>query len=302
MTKSGIGLWWKAVRPYAYPASIVPALMGSMLAWIDGYDLGFGRAVLVLLGVVAAHTAGNLINDIEDVRRGVDRPGTLGGNGVLLSGEMTEREHRIGAAIALIIAAACGVPLIILGGWPILFLMLFGAIAALGYGFSPLAFKYRALGNPIVFFSFGVGVVLGAYIVQTGSFSWNAVVLSIPIGLLATGILVINNLRDIEDDRAAGILTLEGMLGAKRGGRFYSLLLTITYGVLIAGVIIDLIPIGALAALVTIPLAIPILLRARTSAVVGPSFLVGEPEHAAQLMLAFGVTGMLGMAIQKVLF
>ena len=295
-------LWWKAVRPYAYPASVVPALLGTMLAWIHGYEVNLECAALVLVGVVAAHTGGNLINDVEDVRRGVDRPGTLGGNGLLVSGKMTSRETLVGAAIALFVAAVCGASLIASGGWPIFFLMLFGALAAVGYGFSPFGFKYRALGDPIVFLSFGIGVVLGSYMVQTGTFSWSVVVAAIPMGLLVSGILIINNLRDIEDDRAAGILTFELQLGARRGGRFYSLVLAAAYATVGVAVFCGLLPVGSLAMLATIPLAIALVLRARTAAVVGPSFLVGAPEHAAQLMLAFGVTMMLGMSIQKVLF
>jgi 1,4-dihydroxy-2-naphthoate polyprenyltransferase len=296
-----LGLWWKAVRPYAYPASIMPALLGTALAWMQGYEINFGRAALVFIGVIAAHTGGNLINDVEDVARGVDRPDTLGGNGLLVAGKMTSRETFRGAIVALLIAAACGIALIISGGWPILLLMLMGGLAAVGYGVAPFSFKYRAFGNPIVFLSFGVGIVLGAYMVQAGSFSWSAVVAAIPMGLLVSGILIINNLRDIEDDRVSGILTFEGRLGAKQGGAFYTLVLAGAYVTAIVSVIVGLLPAGALAMLVTIPLALPLALRARTASIVGPSFLKGAPEHAAQLMLAFGVTMTLGMCIQVAL-
>ncbi len=293
--------WFRAVRPYAYPASIMPALLGTVLAWAQGYPFHLDRALLVLVGVIAAHTGGNLINDYEDVRRGVDRPGTQGGNGLLVTGQMTMRETLVGAGVALTIAFACGVPLIIAVGWPIAALMILGALAAFGYGFPPLSLKYRALGDVTVFFTFGIGITLGAYLVQAEAFSWTAIVAAIPLGLFVAAILIMNNLRDIEDDRAAGVTTFEGRLGLRAGAHFFILILSAAYVMTVMAVIGGSLPWGSLAMLGTIPLAIALVLQARAARVVGPSALTGAPEETAKLMFLFGLLLVLGVAVSAVL-
>ncbi|HPM42011.1 MAG TPA: prenyltransferase, partial [bacterium] len=104
-------LWWRAARPYAYPASVVPVLLGAALAFADGISVSLWRLLLTLVGIVAAHAGGNLMNDYFDFRKGVDRPGTLGGSGALVDGLMTPRKVLFGAVISFAAAAAAGLPL-----------------------------------------------------------------------------------------------------------------------------------------------------------------------------------------------
>lgn len=292
--RSTLKLWCRAVRPYAYPASIVPALLGTALAWSEGIKVRLDLALLTLIGVIAAHTAGNLINDYEDFRRGIDRPGTLGGNGLLVSGEMTLSQTLVGAFVALAVALICGVPLIIHAGWPIAALMIAGALAAMGYGFSPFGFKYRALGDFTVFMAFGVGITLGSYMVQSLTFSWKALAISIPYALWVVAILHANNTRDLGDDRDSSFKTLAGHLGDRLARRFYTTILIVAYALPVAFVIAGIAPAGVLLVFLSAPLAVRLV---RMVASYDPAFLSAAVPQTAQFSLPFGLLLTVGLFI-----
>jgi 1,4-dihydroxy-2-naphthoate octaprenyltransferase len=290
-------IWAKAVRAYSFPASIVPIVVGSVYAW---YERGRFDGVVFALALVAGmayHTATNLINDYYDYRQGVDRPGTLGGSGVLVERELPARQVLLAGWAALVVGTAIGLWFVLLYGWPILAIGAAGALGAVFYTTTPGSAKYNALGEPLVFVMMGVGMVVGAYYVQTGALSWNAVWVSLPVAFLVTAILQGNDTRDIVDDRAAGITTLAIALGPTGARAVYSLLLLGAY--LSAAVLpfAGVAPWWVLLVLLTLPLAWRLHATYWTHRDVDGQGLVGTVERTAQLHLAFGLLLASGVAL-----
>jgi 1,4-dihydroxy-2-naphthoate octaprenyltransferase len=215
-------------------------------------------AVALLLQVVA-----NFANDLSDFRRGADTPDRSGPLRVTAAGLATERQLEVAIAITIGLAGLVGLWLAMVGGWFLVALGLLAVVAALAYTGGPWPYGYRGLGEVFVFVFFGLVAVVGTAYLQVlrlePLFWWAAV----PVGALTTGILVVNNLRDIETDRAAGKRTLAVMLGRRGTQVEYELLLAIAF----------LVPLGLVAAgrswlvllpLLAIPLALPLVRVARS--------------------------------------
>ena len=211
------------------PASIVPAIYGGLLALaLRGHagipDFRFdGRTFFItILGCVAIHAGSNLVNDFFDYRSGTDKPENFGRVNVLVRKLMRPVDVSIEAAAAFAIALLCGIYLTVQAGaaqWPLIALIVFGALSAYFYTAPPFAFKNRGFGDVQVMISFALAMIFGAFYVQTKTLSWLPVIDALPIGFLVVDILHINNLRDLVPDRAAGITTLAialGNAGAKR--------------------------------------------------------------------------------------
>ena len=290
-----IRLWWRAVRPFAYPASVVPALLGMVLAWSGGAAIRIDLALAILLGALAAHTGANLMNDYIDFRRGVDRPGTLGGSGVLVEGLLPPRAILVASIIFFAIAFAIALPLCIRVGLPLILLVIAGFVAGAGYVLPPFSLKYRALGDMTVFFAFGMGITLGSYMVLSLEFSWVPVLSAVPIGLLVAAILHANNMRDIADDRAISVKTLAGLLGLGRSRIVYAAIVFGSYVSVIVFSLVGVINQGALAAVVTLPIAWSLVVRVWRAPLPAHDVLDYAVEQTAKLDLFFGLAMMAGI-------
>jgi 1,4-dihydroxy-2-naphthoate octaprenyltransferase len=272
---------WRATRAYSFPASVVPVLLGTVLAARGYGELGGGRFnlttfAIVLLGAVLAHFGANVINDYFDFVKGVDtRPEH--GSGVLTRREMTPGQALVYALLLFAGAALCG--LFLLGQHAVVVVPL--ALVGLGCAvLYPAFLKRYGLGDLLIIVAFGVGLTLGAYGVQAGRIGgrqWLLVAFySIPICMLVDAILHANNLRDANDDRAARVRTLATMLSRQAGQRLQLVLLFGPLLFVLAGVLTRLLPLWSLATL----LATPLLIRAAKT---------GSVEGTAQTHLAFGV-------------
>ena len=288
--------WLTAVRAYSYPASVVPIALGTALAYREAGEVRFGAFVLALIAGILVHTGCNLLNDLYDFRRGVDREDTFGGSGVLVSGALTEDAIARGAWLCLGLAAGLGLTLVGRVGTPLVVLGVFGIAGAVLYTATPVAAKYHALGAPLVFLAMGVGMTVGGYLVQTGG--WNAAIVlaSLPVGFLVTAILHANDTRDLADDRASGIHTLAIALGPHGSRVLFSALLVATYASTAALAAVGVVPLAALASFVTLPIAVGLHRLAFSDAAERSESLRDAPERTAKLHLAFGALYTLGIA------
>jgi 1,4-dihydroxy-2-naphthoate octaprenyltransferase len=297
-----IKLWLRAIRPFAYPASAVPVFVGVTAAWTEGYGFNSLTAFFTLLGVLAAHTGGNLMSDYFDFKKGVDREGKLGGSGVLVGGLLSPRAIFIGSLVSFAIAGVVAHFIMIYAGWKIIWLVLAGLFAGLFYSAPPFGFKYGALGELVIFFSFGVCVTLGAYVVQSGSYSWTPVFYSIPLGLLISAILNINNIRDTQTDLEAGVMTLAGVIGPDRSRFIYAGFIVASYASLVFFAIRGNIIPGAAIAVTTFPVATNLMMKVwRAPRGQGDSIAFLDVK-TAQLSLIFGMSMIFGMVMWKVFF
>jgi len=225
---SALRLWITAARPRTLPAAIAPVLVGTALAGTEGVfrPLAF---VCALIGSVFIQIGTNLSNDYSDARRGADTEDRLGPVRVTAGGLMPPRQVLVGTYVAFGIAVAAGAYLIAIAGWQLLVVGAASILAGVLYTGGPRPYGYEGLGELFVFLFFGVVAVVGSYYVQTENLHWTAFALSVPVGLLVSSILVVNNVRDIETDRRAGKRTLAVRLGRDRARSLFTSMLVLAY-------------------------------------------------------------------------
>jgi 1,4-dihydroxy-2-naphthoate octaprenyltransferase len=219
---------------------------------------GEARALPALAALVAAlliQVGTNFANDADDFDRGADSGARAGPLRAAQAGLLSTTALRAATFAAFAGAALIGLYLIERGGWPIAVLGLLALLAGYAYTGGPLPLGYRGLGDPLVFLFFGVFAVWGTHRVQTPTPSELALAASVPIGLLATALIAVNNLRDIETDRSADKRTLAVRLGPRGARRYYALLLAGSYAALPALWWLGAPPGAAALPLLTAPLA-----------------------------------------------
>jgi 1,4-dihydroxy-2-naphthoate octaprenyltransferase len=182
------------------------------------------------------------------------------------AGLVTDRQMQTAIGINIALATAGGLYLVYRGGWPILVLGLLAVICAVAYTGGPYPLGYHGLGDLFVFVFFGLVGVAGSAYVQTRDLTWLAVIASLPIACLATAIIVANNLRDIETDRAAGKHTLATRLGRLGTIREFQGLFAIAYLIPLLLALFGNVPWAWLVIPVTLPLALPLVTAVQTSA------------------------------------
>lgn len=214
MNTSQLNLWILAIRPRTLPAAIAPVVVGTAMAISDN-NFKSTVALAVLAGALLLQIGANLANDYFDYINGIDTADRLGPVRVMQGGLISAKHLRTGIIIVFIFTVMVGSYLILVGGWPILFIGLASILAGLAYSGGPYPLASHGLGDVFVFTFFGFAAVCGTYYVQTLHLTMLTVLMSIPIGLLVTSILVVNNLRDIITDRKAGKYTLAVMIGKR---------------------------------------------------------------------------------------
>jgi 1,4-dihydroxy-2-naphthoate octaprenyltransferase len=298
LTNASWHAWVLASRPRTLPAAASPVIAATALAWAEGH-FHWGAALAALAGALLLQIGANLANDYFDYQKGADTAERLGPLRVTQAGLLKPRHVLAGTMVVFGLASLVGIYLIALAGWPVLLIGLASILAALAYTGGPRPYGYSGWGEVAVFIFFGLAAVIGTYYVQARQVSAGAVALSIPIGLLIVNILVVNNLRDIPTDRASGKHTLAVRFGEAWTRREYLVLLIFTYLVTIAASITGVLPLGALLALASLPLAVRVTRgvwsnrgRALNHSLAG----------SAQLVLVFSLLFSLGIVLEKILF
>jgi 1,4-dihydroxy-2-naphthoate polyprenyltransferase len=219
---SAVRIWFMAARPRTLPTGAAPVLVGTALADTAGtfHALRFAAA---LLGALLIQVGANLSNDYSDARRGADTDDRLGPVRVTAGGLVPPRQVLVATYVAFALAVLCGVYLIATAGWELLLVGVASILAGVLYTGGPRPYGYEGLGEVFVFLFFGVAAVAGSYFVQTEAWDWEAFALSVPVGLLAAAVLIVNNVRDMETDRRAGKRTLAVRLGRDRTRALYAL-------------------------------------------------------------------------------
>lgn len=210
-------VWLLAARPRTLWASAAPVIVGTALAAAGGKAHALS-AIAALAGGLLIQIGTNFANDLHDFERGADTPSRIGPTRATASGFVTP--HAMRAAVGIVFASAMlvGTYLVARGGVPILAVGLASILAGIAYTGGPRPLGYMGLGDLFVFVFFGLVPVAGTYYVQALALPASALWAGVPMGLLATAILCVNNLRDIDTDRETGKRTLAVRLG-RRGTR-----------------------------------------------------------------------------------
>jgi 1,4-dihydroxy-2-naphthoate octaprenyltransferase len=245
-----------AARPRTLPAAIAPVLVGTAAAIYAHGDLRRPWAlVAALIGSIFIQIGTNLANDYSDAKRGADTVDRLGPVRVTASGLVAPRSVLVATWLAFGIAVAAGIYLAIVAGWIIIAVGVASIAAGVLYTGGPRPYGYAGLGELFVFLFFGLVAVNGSYYVQLERLDWVPFGLSIAVGCLATAILVVNNVRDIETDRRADKRTLAVRLRRDGARRLYLGLVGLAYIALLVTLAANGGPWWALLGLASLPLA-----------------------------------------------
>jgi 1,4-dihydroxy-2-naphthoate octaprenyltransferase len=278
--------WVTASRPRTLPAAVAPVLVGTALAAHDD-DLHVPVFIAALLGALFIQIGTNLSNDYSDARRGADTDDRLGPVRVTAGGLVPPRHVLVATWVAFGLAVLAGAYLIAVAGWELAAIGVASILAGVLYTGGPRPYGYEGLGEVFVFLFFGVVAVTGSYFAQVEAFTWEAVVLAVPVGLLASAILVVNNVRDLETDRRAGKRTLAVKLGRGRAQAMYAAMIVLAFLSAPLPWLFGSLSAWLLLTWVAIPLAAP-LVRAVRTRTDGPS-LNRALAGTGRLQLAFCV-------------
>jgi len=243
--------WVLAARMPTLTAAVAPVLVGTAAAAAAG-SFRLMHALGALVVAVSIQVGTNFYNDALDFLRGADTPERRGPARATQRGLLSPGHVLAGAFTCFGLAGCVGAYFVWLFGWPALVAGLLAIAAGIGYTGGPWPLGYHGLGELFVFLFFGVVAVVGSAYVQTGTIVPLAAAASVPVGMLCTAILVLNNLRDIETDRASGKRTLAVRLGAPRAKLLYRVCVI---GALVAVAVCGVIVHAAFLALLAAPLA-----------------------------------------------
>jgi 1,4-dihydroxy-2-naphthoate polyprenyltransferase len=293
---TSLQIWMMAARPKTLPAGIAPVLVGTALA---GYLHVFHplRFVAALLGSVLIQVGTNLSNDYSDARRGADTDDRLGPVRVTAGGLVPPKQVLIATYVTFGLAVLCGAYLVAVAGWQLLLIGIASILAGVLYTGGPRPYGYEGLGELFVFLFFGVAAVAGSYFVQMRDFSWESLALSVPVGLIASALLVVNNTRDIETDRRANKRTLAVRLGRPRTRKLYAAMVYGAYPIALVTWWFGPLKPWLLICWLTLPLAVPIV-RLVATHTDGPS-LNRALATTGQLQLAFCVLLSAGLLLSR---
>lgn len=288
-------VWLSAVRPQTLAAAFIPVLAGAALAWSHGLIHPAATAV-ALFCALTIQIGTNFANDYFDHKKGADTEERIGFPRATASGLIAPESMLLATVITMGIAFITGLYLVWIGGWVIFWIGVASLVFGILYTGGPFPLGYNGLGDIFVFIFFGFAAVTGTYYLNTLQWSVEAFIISIPVGALCVNILVVNNLRDINQDRLTGKRTLGVLFGEKILKMEYIIMLTLAFA--------SLIPLNTCfdySGAIFLPLlGLPFSLKLSRTIWFHKekSYLNRTLEHTAQFMVLFGILLSIGIVLQ----
>lgn len=286
--------WWVAARLHTLPAAAVPVLVAAGLATGEG-AFRFTLFLATLVGALAIQVAANFANDASDAARGVDSNERVGPPRMVAAGLISSRAMWQATWLCIAIAAGVAAYLTSVVGPIILLIGLISVVAMLSYVGGPVAYGYRGFGELAVFVFFGLVATVGSRYVYDRTVPQAAWILAIPIGLLATAILVANNLRDLDTDANAGKRTLAVMIGRRRTRFLYLFLMIGAFGAIATAALLGRTPALTGIAVGWMPLSVPLIETVMKND--DPNALISVLKGTARLQLLVGLSLAAGAAV-----
>jgi len=237
--------WLTAMRPWSLPASTMPVIFGTSLAVVIGQvSLDVLKFILALFAMMILHSAANLLSDVFDFKRGLDKMVTPV-SGAIVRGWITTKQALVFSVALFVIGAALGLTLVLMTGTVLLIIGIIGVFIGVFYA----GLKYHALGDLAVFLNFGILGSLGAWVVQTNSFSWIPMIWTVPMAMLVSAILHANNWRDVSSDTERKVTTVASLFGDKGSLSYYAFLIFGPFVIVIGLILVPRLMSGQLAAM-----------------------------------------------------
>jgi 1,4-dihydroxy-2-naphthoate polyprenyltransferase len=295
-----LGAIYEVTRPFSFTASVLPVTAGGVLAWSLG-RIDLLPWLLAVIGGLTLHAGTNVVNEVYDVRHGIDSITSPRASLAIVKGRISERG-------ALTLAYACFAVTILVGLYLTAvrgpWMVVLGAIGLLGgyfYTAPPFHYKYRALGVPLVFLMMGPLMVIGGFFAASGGFDWRTIALSVPVGLLVTAILHGNEWRDVGEDRRLGFTTLSAEMGKPFARWFYVALLVGAYVAVAVAVMLGLLPTATLLTILSLPATVWLLHQAEKGAAGSLRSIAMIDLYTARLHTLFGVLLLAGLITARLL-
>ena len=296
--KHSVKEWLFATRPWSFPASAMPVLATfAFMTWvcsIYGMKIDWVSGLLAIIGIVFFHASGNMLSDVRDYKKGVDK-------GLdfmpLVNGSFQPREYVRFSLVLFAIGLGIGFYIMSRCGWPLLYSAVYGVFFTLTYA----TFKYYALGDLVIFLSYAVIPIMGTTYATISEYYTPALVLALPIGLITVAILHVNNTRDIESDREAGIRTIAMLLGKRASLKLYTFEVLFPFLFIIATVCCGWLPIYSLVVLLAAPKAWKNARAVLSAKKKGSEVLAMIDADTAQLQLIFSLLLAVSLFVASVL-
>lgn len=283
-------IWLQAARPFSFPASMIPSVLGIMLALLISPDASKWYLIpFIMISLILMHASSNMVSDYDDYINGVDLKESFGGSKVLTDNLLTPKQVFRGAITLYLIAVVFGLPIIYERGYIILLFGLFGILSGFFYTRRPIGFKYIALGDILFFFIYGPAIVSGTFYALTGEFNAHVLYASAPVGMLVVGILHANNMRDIIHDSNAKIKTMSNVFGITFAKGEYLFLIIGAYIVVLVLIVFRVLSPWSLLVFLSLPPAIKNMTSIRGVQVEDTSKIAMLDVQTAQLTLMFGL-------------
>lgn len=236
--------WLLATRYWSFPVSTMPVVV--TVAYLSSYNLiqwnlrAVVLAALVLTGMLILHTAGNLLSDYFDYKKGVDNENAFSVPNLVFH-KFEPKEYFVAGSIFALAGSALGILISLICGWEILLIGIVGVALTLLYSLL----KFNALGDLDIFLNFSILPILGTSYVMTGGFVWSAAILALPLGAITVSVLHANNTRDMMSDKEAGIKTFAMLLGIKASARLYIAYMIAPFLCIVVAIAAGLLPLSA---------------------------------------------------------
>lgn len=296
MKKHSLKEWVAATRYWSFPVSSMPVIATFAYLFSEGMLPLEWRSLLVfvlsVLGVIVLHSAGNLLSDWADYRSGVDSEQAYAVPN-LVFGHFQPVEYLRMSIVLFVLGCLIGVGVVLLSGPAVLLVGAAGVLLTVLYSFL----KYHALGDLDIFIIFGILTVLGSTAAATGAIVWDALVLSVPLGIITVSVLHANNSVDIETDGAAGIKTFAMLLGAKASSILYRVYMVLPFLCIVVSVCVGwLHPLALICLIAAVP-AWKNFAQAGQFEQKGLDAMKGLDQGSAQMQLVFSGLLSLGLLV-----
>jgi 1,4-dihydroxy-2-naphthoate polyprenyltransferase len=294
---SRIKSYFSSIRALSLTATVVPGLAVLFMGLSAGFTPNFNFFILALLGVLFLQVGVNVLNDYEDHLKLIDLPGTAGGSQTLQRGWVSARELRTLGYLSLGMGVLFGLPIVVTYWRAMLVLAVFAFAGSLGYSSRPFGLKYRAMGDLDVFLLCGPLLTFGFSLATFGEYVSGVTYLGVFFGLLACGILHVNNIQDIVVDTKRGAKTLASVLGFKKSKIVLSAYYGIAYSVLLFGFIAGALPLSSLFAFLALGIFVSLLFKCRKASGPHSPHLNGLRVMASKGHLVAGLAMVIAMGV-----
>ena len=284
MKKHTFGEWMIAVRPWSFPASVMPIIVSTAYLFWKGARMNWLMALWVLVTMILFHAAGNTWSDYFDYKKKVDSDDTFGAK-TLTTGMFEPSEIKKLALGLLTVACLSGIGIMLCSDIRILWFGLGGAFLAMAYPYL----KFNALGDVDILMTFAFIPTVGVSLAVTGAIDWSVLWIALPVGLITDGILHSNNTRDIMTDRRAGIKTMAMGLGPKASAWIYVFEVLFPFVWVAACSLAGVLPLTTIIMFMALPVAIACAKTMKNSIKGGPVLIADLDVRTANLQLAFSL-------------